>query len=139
MNINRILVWLSDTTVSIKALQEAIVLAQECRAELHALTVETVPRCPALIAEVPETPEESAKYSKIVAAAREVAEQAGINLKLHFAFGPKVKTAKMFIERTGTDLLVVGYANRSALYEWITGDILKPLIRLAPCMVLVVK
>jgi nucleotide-binding universal stress UspA family protein len=139
MNAKKILVWLIDPTLSIKALREALTLAKECGAELHALTVETVPRYPALIGEVIETPEASAKYNKLVAAAQEEAKQAGVNLEVHLAFGPKAKTAKEFIERNGMDLLVVGYAGRSVLYEWIVGDTFKPLVRLAPCMVLVVK
>jgi nucleotide-binding universal stress UspA family protein len=139
MNAKRILVWLNDTTVSIKALQEAIVLAKECGAELHALSVEKVPRYPAIAGEVIETAEASAGYQKLVDAAQEVAKQAGANLQLHLEFGSKAKKAKEFIEKNGVDLLVVGYAGHSTLYEWIVGDVFKPLVRLAPCLVLVVK
>ena len=136
----RILVWLNDSRASVKALREAIALAREYGASLDTLTVETAPHYPGAVGEVIGAVEASTeKYDKLVETAQEVAEQAGFKLRSHLAYGPKAKTFKEFIERNGVDLLVLGYAGRSALYERTIGSTFQSLVRLAPCSVLVVK
>ena len=109
-------------------------------AALQTLTVETVPRYPGTVSEVQSVAEASTeKYHKLVEAAKEVAGQAGVNLRSHLAFGSKAKTFKEFIEKNGVDLLVLGYTGRSPLYERTVGSTLQSLVRVAPCSVLVVK
>jgi nucleotide-binding universal stress UspA family protein len=136
----RILVWLNDPQTSIKAVQKAIALAKEYHAEVQTLTVETAPRYPGAISEVVGATEASTeKYDKLVEKAQEVAEQAGITMRTHLAFGSKAKTVKEFIQKNGVDLLVLAYAGRSALYEKIIGSTFQSLVRSAPCAVLVVK
>jgi nucleotide-binding universal stress UspA family protein len=136
----RILVWLNDSSTSVKALREAICLAKEYGAQLDTLTVETAPHYPGAVGEVVEATEASTrKYDKLAETAQEVAKQSDFNLRSHLAFGSKAKTFKEFIEKNGVDLLVLGYAGRSALYERTIGSTFQSLVRLAPCAVLVVK
>ena len=136
----RILVWLNDSPSAIKALREAIALAKQHGAELETLTVETAPHYPGVVGEVLEATEASTKkYDKLAEMAKEVAKQADFDLRSHLAFGSKAKTVKEFIETNGVDLLVLGYAGRSALYERTIGSTFQSLVRLAPCAVLVVK
>jgi nucleotide-binding universal stress UspA family protein len=123
-----------------KALAEAIDLAREISAELHMVTVEELPRFPASIDEIAEEKDEADhRFSPVMDWARAQAEAAGITIQLHLVPGHAVEAIVALIREHRFDLLVVGFMGHSALYERIIGGTAERLVRLAPCVVLVVR
>jgi len=136
----KILHGLDGLAGSLKALAEAIELAQHFGAELHTISVEEVPRYPGTIGEVVE--EKAAAnglFAEALVQARRMAAEGGIELRVHVVVGHEVKTIVEFIKAHGFDLLVIGFMGHSALYERVMGGTCQNLVRLAPCSVVVVK
>jgi len=136
----RILVANDGSTGASHALDAALTLAKLHDAELHAITVEELPRFAASIDEVAEEKDEADhRFAPVIADARERAERAGVALETHLAAGHAVQAIVEFIRSRAVDLLVVGFMGHSQLYERIIGSTTDRLVRLAPCAVLVVK
>jgi nucleotide-binding universal stress UspA family protein len=123
-----------------KALAAAIALARQLSAELHMVTVEELPRFPASIDEVAEEKEEAShRLAPVIAAAKADAAAAGVAIETHLVPGHVADAVIGLIKTLQADLLVVGFMGHSQLYERIIGGTTDPLVRLAPCAVLVVK
>lgn len=136
----KILHGLDGSESAYKALREAIDLSRRYGAELHTISVEEMPRYPGTISEVVgEKVTANAVYSEVIARAREIAKQEGVDLHSHVVVGHEVRTILEFIKQHGFDLLVIGFMGHSALYERVMGGTCQGLVRLAPCSVLVVK
>ncbi len=136
----KILHGLDGSKGSFSALEEAIELAKRYGAELHTVSVEEVPHYPGTVGEVIEAKQAAnGKYGKAMQQAKDMAQQAGVELHCHVFTGHEVKTIVEFVKETGFDLLVIGFMGHSALYERVMGSTCQSLVRLAPCSVLVVR
>jgi len=136
----KILHGLEGSPGSLKALEEALDLAQRYGAELHTLSVEEVPHYTETIGEFVEEKEAvNGAFKDALKKAREMAAAKGVTLHCHVIVGHEVKTFVEFIKQRGFDLLVIGFMGHSALYDRIMGSTCHGLVRLAPCAVLVVK
>jgi nucleotide-binding universal stress UspA family protein len=138
--LGKLLVGLDGSEGSLKALEEAILLAKASGAELHTISVEEVPRYPGTIGEVEEEKEVADKKSAaLIVKAKKMAEEHGVKLRAHVAGGHAVQRIVEFVKEKEFDLLVVGFMGHSALFERVMGGTCQTLVRLAPCAVLVVK
>jgi nucleotide-binding universal stress UspA family protein len=136
----KILHGLDGSAGSLKALEEALDLAQRYGAELHTLSVEEVPRYAETIGEfVEEKDAVNGTFKDALKKAREMAAAKGLTIHCHVIVGHEVKTFVEFIGQRGYDLLVIGFMGHSALYDRVMGSTCQSLVRLAPCTVLAVK
>jgi nucleotide-binding universal stress UspA family protein len=136
----RILVGLDGSKGSFKALREAVHIADLCGAELHAITVEEIPRYPGTMDEVIEAKETAdERFQDALRKARKTAENSGIELHTTLIVGHEVKSIVEFVKNGRFDLLVIGFMGHSALCDRVMGSTCQALVRLVPCSVLVVK
>lgn len=136
----KILHGLDGSAGSLKALEDALDLAQRHGAELHTLSVEEVPRYTETIGEfVEEKAAVNGTFKDALKKAREMAAAEGVAMHCHVIVGHEVKTFVEFIKQRGFDLLVIGFMGHSALYDRVMGSTCQSLVRMAPCTVLVVK
>ena len=137
---NKILHGLDGSEGSLKALEEALELAQRYGAELHTLSVEEVPHYAETVGEFIEEKETSnSRFKDAVRKAKEIAAKKGVALHCHVIAGHEVKTFVEFIKQRSFDLLVIGFMGHSSLYDRVMGSTCQSLVRMAPCTVLVVK
>ena len=123
-----------------KALALACDLAKQHKAKLSMISVEQLPDLPASIDEVIGTKEtQNHKYHEVLAKAGKLAASKGVKLKSAVVAGHPARAIAERLKREKADLLVVGFAGHSALYERILGSTADRLLRLSPCPVLVVK
>ena len=123
-----------------KALIAAIYLAKRCRARLHMLSVEELPRFPTTMDEIVEEKQQASHlFERVIAKAVAQGKKEGVRIESHVVAGHAVPTIVEFIERGGFDLLVIGYMGHSAIYNRLIGSTTDRLVELAPCHVLVVK
>jgi nucleotide-binding universal stress UspA family protein len=135
----RILIANNGSDGALKALAEALRLAQSHGSELHMIYVEE-----SIARNSQESHSEKKtvdrKFSELVAKSEAEAKRQGVNLISHMVLGrPATAIADFLLSRGGFDLLVVGFKGHSALYHRILGKTADRLVELAPCTVLVVK
>src|SRR6266478_2701150 len=136
----KILVANDGSPGALKALAAAIALAKRDGTALHMVTVEELPRFPATIDEVEEEKAEANhRLVPVIEAARAQAQMSGIAMEVHLGPGHPVHAIVAFINEQQFDLLVIGFMGHTRLYEQIIGSTTERLVRLAPCVVLVVK
>jgi nucleotide-binding universal stress UspA family protein len=123
-----------------RALATSIALAKALSSELHMISVEELPRLPETIGEVTEEKRlEGRRFEKVIHQAQAQAKHQGLKLRAHVVAGHAAPSVVELIVREGFDLLVVGSAGHSALYNRLIGSTTERLVELAPCPVLVVK
>jgi len=136
----RILIANDGSGGAAKALDAAMALAKQFRAELHMVSVEELPRLPASMDEIVEEKQEADhRFAEVVAIARAKAKARRVKLAAHIVTGHPVPSIVEFVARNGIDLLVIGYMGHSALYNRLIGSTTDRLVELAPCAVFVVK
>ena len=137
---SRILIAHDGSPGAAKALTAAIALARQSNAALHMISVEELPRFPATVDEVIEDRKDAKRrFDSVAGRARHLAQTENVKLETHVVAGHPVPAIVEFVERTGCDLLVVGFFGHSALYNRLIGSTTDRLVELAPCSVLVVK
>jgi nucleotide-binding universal stress UspA family protein len=115
-------------------------LAKRYGAALHMISVEELPDFPASIDEIVEIKEaENHRFHDVLERARGVAKTKGINLDAEVVAGHAAVSVVERVKALKADLLVVGFAGHSSLYERIIGGTANRLVHLATCPVLVVK
>src|ERR1700693_870189 len=125
---------------AVKALELAIAMAKQNAAVLHLVCVEEIPQMPEYIEEVREAKGVAARrFRPVVERARLLAEQSGIDIKVHVVSGHPVHMIVDLVDEIGADLLVIGATGHSALYERMIGSRADRIVQLAACPVLVVK
>jgi nucleotide-binding universal stress UspA family protein len=125
---------------AVKALELAIAMAKQNAAVLHLVCVEEIPQMPEYIEEVREAKGVAARrFRPVVERARLLAEQSGIDMKVHVVSGHPVRMIVDLVDEIGADLLVIGAVGHSALYERMIGSRADRIVQLAACPVLVVK
>jgi nucleotide-binding universal stress UspA family protein len=122
------------------ALALAIKIAKENNSELHMVSVEEIDYMPEFIEEVREEIGTAARrFHKVINQARAMAEQAGVNLSPHVLAGHPVRDIVELAVELKADLLVIGSAGHSELYERMLGSRADRIVHLAGCPVLVVR
>ena len=125
---------------AVKALELAIAMAKQNAAVLHLVCVEEIPQMPEYIEEVREAKGVAARrFRPVIERARLLAEQSGIDIKVHVVSGHPVRMIVDLVDEIGADLLVIGATGHSALYERMIGSRADRIVQLAACPVLVVK
>jgi nucleotide-binding universal stress UspA family protein len=138
--LKKILVGLDGSKGSFKALEESLLLASLAGTEIHAISVEEIPRYPGTIDEVIEEKETAdTRFGIAISQAQKMADERGLKLKAHVVVGHEVKTIVEFAKANDFDMLAIGFMGHSALYDRVMGGTCQALVRLAPCTVLVVK
>jgi nucleotide-binding universal stress UspA family protein len=123
-----------------KALEVALSLARHYRSELHMVSVEEMPWLPGTREEVLGDKElADHRFEEVAAQAKEQARKQRVKLTTHLLVGHPVKAITDFVAHDRFDVLVVGYVGHSAFYSALGGSTAERLVRLAPCMVVVVK
>jgi universal stress protein A len=123
-----------------KALGMAVEIASDNRAELHMVSVEEISYLPDFIEEIREEKGVAARRFRIVVdKARAIAARRGVELHTHTVVGHPVRTIVNLAAELKADLLVIGAAGHSQLYERMIGSRADRIVHLAPCPVLVVK
>jgi nucleotide-binding universal stress UspA family protein len=136
----KILVANDGSDGAAKALNVAIALAKQAKAELHMICVEELPRFPASVEEVIEEKQEANhRFAEVIAKAAAEAKSHHIKLTTHVLAGHAVPRIVEIIEQDHFDLLVVGFMGHTALYNRLIGGTTDRLVEMAPCSVLVVK
>jgi nucleotide-binding universal stress UspA family protein len=137
---NTIVIANDGSDHAFRALELALTLAKESRADLHMIAVEEIPYLPGTIEEVrEETGAAGRRFHSVVNRARTLAEDRQVSLKTHVVPGHPVRDIIDFASNLKADLLVVGAKGHSAFYERMIGSRADRIVHLAPCSVLVVK
>jgi nucleotide-binding universal stress UspA family protein len=123
-----------------RALTLACDLARQHKSKLSMIAVEQLLDFPASIDEVIETKEtQNHKFHDVLEKAGKIAASKGVKLRSIVVAGHPAKAIAARLQQEKADLLVIGFAGHSALYERIIGSTADRLLRLSPCPVLVVK
>ena len=122
------------------ALALAIKIAKENNSKLHMVSVEEIDYIPEFMEEVREEIGTAARrFHKVITQARAMAEQAGVSLSTHVLAGHPVRDIVELAAELKADLLVIGSAGHSELYERMLGSRADRIVHLAGCPVLVVR
>jgi nucleotide-binding universal stress UspA family protein len=123
-----------------RALALALTIAKENNSELHMVCVEEIDYLPEFIEEVREEVGTAARrFHTVLQRARGMAEENHVKLHTHVLAGHPVRDIVELASELKADLLVVGSAGHSELYERMLGSRADRLVHLAPCPVLVAR
>jgi len=123
-----------------RALALAITIAKENNADLHMVSVEEIDYLPEFIEEVrQEVGTAARRFHKVLQQSRKMADEKHVKLHTHVLAGHPVRDIVELASELKADLLVVGSAGHSDLYERMLGSRADRLVHLAPCPVLVVR
>ena len=122
------------------ALALAITIAKENNSELHMVSVEEIDYMPEFIEEVREEIGTAARqFHTVLQRARALAEKDHVELHTHVLAGHPVRDIVALAADLKVDLLVIGSAGHSEIYERMLGSRADRLVHLAGCPVLVVR
>ena len=122
------------------ALALAITIANENDSELHMVSVEEIDYLPEFIEEVREEIGTAARrFHTVFQRARAMAERDHVKLHTHVLAGHPVRDIVELAADLKVDLLVIGSAGHSEIYERMLGSRADRLVHLAGCPVLVVR
>ena len=122
------------------ALALAITIAKENGSELHMVSVEEIDYMPEFIEEVREEIGTAARrFHTVLQRARAMAEKDHVKLHTHVLAGHPVRDIVELAADLKVDLLVIGSAGHSEIYERMLGSRADRLVHLAGCPVLVVR
>jgi nucleotide-binding universal stress UspA family protein len=122
------------------ALALAITIAKENDSELHMVSVEEIDYMPEFIEEVREEIGTAARrFHTVLQRARAMAEKDHVELHTHVLAGHPVRDIVALAADLKVDLLVIGSAGHSEIYERMLGSRADRLVHLAGCPVLVVR
>jgi nucleotide-binding universal stress UspA family protein len=123
-----------------RALALSITIASEHNSELHMVSVEEIDYLPEFIEEIREEIGTAARrFHTVLQRARKLAEEHRLKLHTHILAGHPVRDIVRLASELEADLLVIGSAGHSELYERMLGSRADQLVHLASCPVLVVR
>ena len=123
-----------------RALVLAIKITQENNSELHMVSVEEIDYMPEFVEEVrQEIGTAARRFHKVLQRAREMAEESRVKLHTHVLAGHPVRDIVELAAELKADLLVIGSAGHSELYERMLGSRADRIVHLADCPTLVVR
>jgi len=118
----------------------AIKITQENNSELHMVSVEEIDYMPEFVEEVrQEIGTAARRFHKVLQRAREMAEESCVKLHTHVLAGHPVRDIVELAAELKADLLVIGSAGHSELYERMLGSRADRIVHLAGCPTLVVR
>ncbi len=122
------------------AVRKGLEIARQCGSLLYALYV--IDETPAASAQ-PEVLSD-AVFIKLREEGERATEQVrqmagGVNVETFVLSGPPARTITEFAAKNKVDLIVVGSQGRTGLQRLFLGSVAESVIRMADCMVLVVK
>jgi nucleotide-binding universal stress UspA family protein len=136
----RILVATDGSEKNQPAVKKGLEIARECRSTIYAIYV------------IDETPFTSAQaevstadlYNQLQDEGKRAVEQVkliadGVKVETRILSGKPAQVITEFASRNQVDLIVVGSQGKSGLERFLLGSIAESIIRMADCMVLVVK
>jgi nucleotide-binding universal stress UspA family protein len=122
------------------ALALAITIAKENDSELHMVSIEEIDYMPEFIEDVREEIGTAARrFHTVLQRARAMAEKDHVKLHTHVLAGHPVRDIVELAADLKVDLLVIGSAGHSEIYERMLGSRADRLVHLAGCPVLVVR
>ena len=123
-----------------RALELAITIAKENKSDLHMVCVEEIDYIPEFIEEIrEETGTAARRFHTVLQRSRAKAGESHVKLHTHVLAGHPVRDIVGLAAELKVDLLVIGSAGHSELYERMLGSRADRLVHLAPCPVLVVR
>jgi nucleotide-binding universal stress UspA family protein len=123
-----------------RALDLALTIASAHNCELHMVCVEEIDYLPEFIEEIrEETGTAARRFHTVLQRSRAKAEHSHVKLHTHVVAGHPVRDIVGLAAELNVDLLVIGSASNSELYERMLGSRADRLVHLAPCPVLVVR
>ena len=137
----RILIAHDGSDGAQKAFDVAVALASRLQAPLHMISVEEdLPKHAEIIGEIEEEKDiEDSYFGQLAEQCKRRAALHSVHIECSVVPCHEVKTIVEFIRERRFDLLVIGFAGHSRIYEHIWGGTSHNLTSLAPCSVLVVK
>jgi nucleotide-binding universal stress UspA family protein len=138
---NKLLIAHDGSDGAQKAFDVAVDLAVKLQARLHMISVEEdLPKHAETIGEIEDEKDiEDSYFGQLAEQCKRRAALHSVDLDCSILPGHEVKTIVEFIRERRFDLLVIGFAGHSRIYEHIWGGTSHNLTSLAPCSVLVVK
>jgi nucleotide-binding universal stress UspA family protein len=140
-NMFRILVPVNGSPDSTKAVERAIRLcALRSDAQLHLVNVQPLfsRHIARFLARATLEEERRRRAAKALAAARSLAEQAGVAFACRMVAGPAAGALAAYVRDFGIDQIVIGTARKPPLLRLLTGSLTTRLIELAPVPVEVI-
>jgi nucleotide-binding universal stress UspA family protein len=123
-----------------RALDLAITISRENKSDLHMVCVEEIDYLPEFIEEIrEETGSAARRFHTVLQRSRAKAAENHVQLHTHVLAGHPVRDIVTLASDLNVDLLVIGSAGHSELYERMLGSRAARLVHLAPCPVLVVR
>ncbi len=136
----KILLTTDGSDINQIAVKKALEIARECDSTIHAIYV--IDKAPVTSSQTEIMTGElydelNHEGEKAVENVKNLAE--GVNVETFVLFGRPAKVITDFAEKNNIDLIVVGSHGKSGFERLILGSIAESIIRMAHCMVLVVK
>ena len=123
-----------------RAFAVALAMAKQNNSDLHMVSVEEIDYMPEFIEEVrEETGTAARRFHKVLQRARGMAEASHVKLDTHVIAGHPVRDIVELAKELEVELLVIGAAGHSSLYDRLIGSRADRIVQLAHCPVLVVK
>jgi len=122
------------------ALALTIKIAKENNSELHMVCVEEIDYMPEFIEELrEETGTAARRFHTVLQRSRAMADESHVKLHTHVLAGHPVRDIVELAAELKVNLLVIGSAGHSELYERMLGSRADRLVHLVHCPVLVVR
>jgi nucleotide-binding universal stress UspA family protein len=137
--IRKILLGYDGSAQSQKALDAALDLAKQYKAELFILTVVQPPEFGDDV-EAEAVIENSRVYhEKLLASTKPLVQESGVSTHYEVAVGHPAEQIVYYADRQDADLIVVGHRGRSKFARLLLGSVSKHVVQYAERQVLVVR
>lgn len=136
----KILIATDGSEKNQSAVRKGLELARESGSSIYAIyVIDVAPYTHSQTDLFPDEVYTALKHEgeKIVGQVKEIAQ--GMKIETHVLSGRPAHVIIEFAEKNNVDLIVVGYQGMSGLDRLLLGSVSERIIRLAECMVLVVK
>jgi nucleotide-binding universal stress UspA family protein len=136
----KIVVGFDGSPASLRALEQAFLLAKGLGAGLETVSVEELPHFAETMDEIQTVKSyEDSLFHKAVLQAHEHARQASVQIQCHVVVGHPVKSLVRFLSEHHSTLLVIGPMKHGAILGALTHSTCLGLVHDSPCPVLVVR
>jgi nucleotide-binding universal stress UspA family protein len=137
--IRKILIGYDGSAQSQKALDAALDLARQYKAELFVLTVVQPPEFGDDVEAEAVIENSRAYHEKLQASAKRLVDQSGVPTYYEIAVGHPAEQIVYHADRQDADLIVVGHRGRSKFTRLLLGSVSKHVVQYAERQVLVVR
>ncbi len=134
----RILLGYDGSEGAEKALEVALDIAKRYSAELHVISVATIPEYYELREEL-EVERARRYYGELLKHVREIAERIGMSIKTYLEFGKPSEEIVKKAKEIGADLIVLGVKTKHPFDRRVLGGTGDKVVDYAHCSVLIVR